>query len=325
MVPQFNRVRRLGVAMALVPLAPGVSLAAIHFLDGSGVLARLTWLDDEQVFNALFCLLTVGGALLIFRSVVLWTFGRATLTAVVTLVPLTQVVLNRPMLNTRGCGSETILNLAQEQIGLGLWVWLAIWVWWGWERGAAAAAARARTHGEGGVTMTGNARRVAATLGLFPFSFGVFWITAVVLDEHLSLPDAAQLPLAYAVAALAMIAVWMFIWRRAVVWDRRTINMTVWLTAGLLVMPIALSALGGVLSSPWDNVVQILPLIGWGAWIAVLLARWPMRPAAARTPDGGPVCIRCGYNLRGLRATRCPECGDEPTLDELWTGTDDGW
>ena len=35
---------------------------------------------------------------------------------------------------------------------------------------------------------------------------------------------------------------------------------------------------------------------------------------------GGPtvVCPDCGYDLRGLRATRCPECGAEHTLDELF-------
>jgi hypothetical protein len=35
---------------------------------------------------------------------------------------------------------------------------------------------------------------------------------------------------------------------------------------------------------------------------------------------GGPtvVCPSCGYDLRGLKATRCPECGTECTLDELF-------
>ncbi|MDB5303490.1 MAG: hypothetical protein JWM97_1039, partial [Phycisphaerales bacterium] len=29
------------------------------------------------------------------------------------------------------------------------------------------------------------------------------------------------------------------------------------------------------------------------------------------------VCPTCGYNLTGLTATRCPECGSQFTLDEL--------
>ena len=35
---------------------------------------------------------------------------------------------------------------------------------------------------------------------------------------------------------------------------------------------------------------------------------------------GGPavMCPSCGYDLRGLKATRCPGCGTEHTLDELF-------
>ncbi len=31
-----------------------------------------------------------------------------------------------------------------------------------------------------------------------------------------------------------------------------------------------------------------------------------------------PQCLGCGYNLSGLTHCRCPECGREHTLDELW-------
>jgi predicted Zn-ribbon and HTH transcriptional regulator len=29
-------------------------------------------------------------------------------------------------------------------------------------------------------------------------------------------------------------------------------------------------------------------------------------------------CPNCGYNLTGLREARCPECGSQFTLDELF-------
>ncbi|MCH8966713.1 MAG: hypothetical protein IID43_03475 [Planctomycetes bacterium] len=51
---------------------------------------------------------------------------------------------------------------------------------------------------------------------------------------------------------------------------------------------------------------------------------WPMRPEAASRGDRAPQCLRCGYLLIGLRATRCPECGAEPTLDELWSASQAG-
>jgi hypothetical protein len=31
-----------------------------------------------------------------------------------------------------------------------------------------------------------------------------------------------------------------------------------------------------------------------------------------------PICPRCGYNLTGLSRCRCPECGDEFQLEQLW-------
>ncbi len=31
-----------------------------------------------------------------------------------------------------------------------------------------------------------------------------------------------------------------------------------------------------------------------------------------------PICPECGYNLSGLTHCRCPECGTEYTLDQLW-------
>ena len=31
-----------------------------------------------------------------------------------------------------------------------------------------------------------------------------------------------------------------------------------------------------------------------------------------------PKCLKCGYNLSGLTHCRCPECGKEYRLEELW-------
>jgi hypothetical protein len=63
-----------------------------------------------------------------------------------------------------------------------------------------------------------------------------------------------------------------------------------------------------------------LPAIGWGVWMATTMWLWPM----GRVDDlseAGPKCPQCGYLLVGLRQTRCPECGHEPTLDQLWAAT----
>ncbi|MDX2131514.1 MAG: hypothetical protein SFY69_05640 [Planctomycetota bacterium] len=38
-------------------------------------------------------------------------------------------------------------------------------------------------------------------------------------------------------------------------------------------------------------------------------AQGPGRPSEPVEPVG-PICIHCGYDLTGLRAARCPECGE---------------
>lgn len=35
---------------------------------------------------------------------------------------------------------------------------------------------------------------------------------------------------------------------------------------------------------------------------------------------GPPICMKCGYNLSGLTQCRCPECGTEYRIEELWRG-----
>jgi hypothetical protein len=63
------------------------------------------------------------------------------------------------------------------------------------------------------------------------------------------------------------------------------------------------------------------PVICWGLWMAGTVRFWPMRPEDIISQSLTPRCRKCGYLLNGLTATRCPECGDEPTLDELWAAT----
>ena len=52
--------------------------------------------------------------------------------------------------------------------------------------------------------------------------------------------------------------------------------------------------------------------------MAVTIRIWPLRQAGEYGGDRSPRCLQCGYLLIGLSSTRCPECGSEPTLDELW-------
>lgn len=71
----------------------------------------------------------------------------------------------------------------------------------------------------------------------------------------------------------------------------------------------------------WVDIGAIL-LLGLTAVVALLAAFLLWRDGykkgwrAARNKP--PTCPQCGYNLSGLTHCRCPECGTEYSLDELW-------
>lgn len=52
----------------------------------------------------------------------------------------------------------------------------------------------------------------------------------------------------------------------------------------------------------------VIPLIAW----ALLTLDW-----FHSRQQGDFYCPKCGYNMAGLSATNCPECGAEFTIDQL--------
>jgi hypothetical protein len=57
--------------------------------------------------------------------------------------------------------------------------------------------------------------------------------------------------------------------------------------------------------------VTVLALV-WFVWRFGYAAGWRTARQAA------PQCPRCGYSFVGLTQCRCPECGTEFSLDEIW-------
>ncbi len=57
---------------------------------------------------------------------------------------------------------------------------------------------------------------------------------------------------------------------------------------------------------------------GLTAFGAFLLWRDGYRKGWRKARTSPPICPKCGYNLSGLRECRCPECGVNYTLDQLW-------
>jgi len=309
--------RRLIYALVLIPIVPSVSVVGATFC---AIHVDTGYLDDLRWFHLFFSILWVTATIIIWRSVIVWTLGRRWLSALVGLIPFVQVVYGQPLWHVGGCLAfeDDFLRLGQHDIGIGLWVWLAIWVWWGWEKRqmSEAESDTIRT-----VRMTSTAKRIVASIGSIPVVFGLFWIIAVFLDDVGGLGSDCWSE-AFALTAVIAVVVWVLIWRRSVVWSATVIRHTAISVAGLLAVPIAAQwAYVESVDDVWEVTLFVLPVIGWGVWMAGTVRLWPMQATESPGGDLTPHCLKCGYLLKGLRATRCPECGDEPTLDELWEAT----
>lgn len=169
--------------------------------------------------------------------------------------------------------------------------------------------------------MTPTARRILASIGAIPIIVGLFLIIVIAISSLSNIAHPASLALAYALSAAIFTLLWMLIWRGLVVFRREVIWGTVGWAALLMLLPCAIIVLLPNLGSPLSEARDLAPLLGWGVFMIVTVSCWPIHDTSD-LPSSGPRCPSCGYALTGLTRTRCPECGREPTLEQLWQAQD---
>lgn len=73
----------------------------------------------------------------------------------------------------------------------------------------------------------------------------------------------------------------------------------------------------------WLDVgVWLLVALTAGLTLLVVFLIWRdgyLKGWRAARADRPPHCPTCKYNMAGLTQCRCPECGTEYTLDQLWS------
>ncbi len=310
--------RRLVYALALLAIVPATAIA--------GVVCTREWVglgsfDETHGFHLICPILWVVLSIVIWRGAIVWTLGRGWLTALIGMIPFAQVVYGQAIWDA-GCINVDLLRVGQHEIGIGVWVWLTIWVWWGSERTRMLRKGSARHDGDVHPPMSPTATRIVASIGSVPFTFGVFLVFIVAMDDLTSLSEELGWAWAYGLSSIVAVVTWTVIWGRAVAWSGRVWARTLIGAIVLLIIPSVAQVMvvnrGDALALV---LVGVLPVIGWGLWMAGTVNLWPMRVESGGFSDAPPQCISCGYLLIGLRGTRCPECGDEPTLDELWRAT----
>ena len=304
--------RRMICALVLVPIVP------------AGAIVVTTWVNEivpldkegERCFDFCCSTFVVAASIAIWRWLIVWTLGRKVLTGLVSMIPFVQVVYAKPLWDA-GCVLEDFLRMGQEQLGIAVWIWLMVWVWWGWERFGARTGMAG--HALWRTRMNQGIRLVVASIGTLPFVVAVFFILWAVFDDLVGVPG-RWLPCAtFLVSAFVAVGAWLIVWRRRVEWSARVTK----LTAGSAVLCIGVpvfATLGfdNVSGDIWEVCLIAAPVVGWGVWMAATMWIWPLRLPVGELPEEGPVCPKCRYMLKGLTHTRCPECGNEPTLDELW-------
>ncbi|MCG3129729.1 MAG: hypothetical protein FLDDKLPJ_00464 [Phycisphaerae bacterium] len=186
---------------------------------------------------------------------------------------------------------------------------------------AAGRTADASAGAPGPARMTPTARRILASIGAIPITVGIFLIVVIALSSLSNIGHPVSLALAYALCAVFFTLLWMLIWRGLVVFRRDVIWGTTGWAALLMLLPCVVIVLLPNLGSPASNARDLAPLLGWGAFMIVTVSRWPIHDTSD-VPSSGPLCPSCGYALTGLTRTRCPECGCEPTLEQLWQAQD---
>jgi hypothetical protein len=118
---------------------------------------------------------------------------------------------------------------------------------------------------------------------------------------------------------------WVLVWRGELQWTSTRRRRT-WGLLGAGAGVAAISCGIGYLAFPFEGGALGL-MIGTMLWALGWLGgtAWVWRENAAERAErlknlgvGTIACPRCGYNLTGLREARCPECGSQYTIDQLY-------
>lgn len=158
-------------------------------------------------------------------------------------------------------------------------------------------------------------QRIGGCVGVLLCSLPLLSLRLLAIDWS---PDTPIFTFLNTLWAIVAVLLWFLIWRSTVVWSWGVRLRTE--LAAIVFVGIAFGANyipNG--SDTLDALRYMLPTITWGGWMIATVLFWRYRETTTTGGiDENLRCPSCGYSLRGLYGTRCPECGSQPTLDELF-------
>jgi hypothetical protein len=165
--------------------------------------------------------------------------------------------------------------------------------------------------------------RILLTIALFPLAGVLNFVFFVTTDDHFEEPMDTIVPCL--LTAAFMIVYWLLLWRKTVRWTSRRITLT-FVAAGVAAFIATGVALGMMYVAEYfsdDGAFYIGIMLTTLLWMVGTAFIWreTRSERSERLARGGGeaiVCPACTYDLKGLRETRCPECGARYTIDELF-------
>jgi hypothetical protein len=166
--------------------------------------------------------------------------------------------------------------------------------------------------------------RILMTTVLCPLAGVINFLLVIATDDHLDGPLEVSVPAL--LTAAFMIVFWVLVWRKLVRWTRRRMTMT-FIAGGGAAAISAVIAIGMMYATypsfDGDAAIYIGIILSALLWMAGTTFVWRETAAEkaerhSRAGADSVICPACSYDLKGLREARCPECGTQYALDELF-------
>jgi hypothetical protein len=164
--------------------------------------------------------------------------------------------------------------------------------------------------------------RLLLSMLVFPLAGLVYTVALVIYFETAGRYGRDEGWVVAGAVTWAFVAVyWVLLWHKSVRWESGRVGITVIAAIVAAVAGTIIGAICNTIERGFGSFVGSTSAIL--LWLVATCFLWRESPAerAERVGAGGRdgvVCPTCGYNLTGLKEPRCPECGSQFTLDQLF-------
>jgi hypothetical protein len=124
------------------------------------------------------------------------------------------------------------------------------------------------------------------------------------------------------VGNIVVAAWWLLLWRRSVRWTAWRVRATIVAAIFSILFALIVGLSFGAWVRETDLGIFLAACLSIFTWLTCVCIIWRDRAADLTTmndtAERDVACPKCRYAMTGLREARCPECGEQYTLDQLF-------